>query len=240
MKNLKTKLADCKKSYDRWRGKRRFRNRDVTKASFLYYFIIISSVLMFGYAIISLLAKGLPFWITFLPLIILAAYLIFAFIRKNWRMMWLYVSDMEQGRLLLYLNDHTAFSTEHKRRLVNWVYPKSNYVRNELLLKLKEDVKNGIELSAKERLQINRKAVFCPQQLLDGVNKAFLVDALIYAHENILPLDDDLRDKLELTDDNIMKFDLRAEIDKCRRKEDRKKYDKLIEIGMRKVKENGN
>ena len=62
-----------------------------------------------------------------------------------------------------------------------------------------------------------RRPVACPQQLLDSFNKAMLVNALIYAHTNIHLLDDHLRDLLELTDENMANFDLKKEIDRCKK-----------------------
>ena len=58
--------------------------------------------------------------------------------------------------------------------------------------------------------------VTCPQQLLDGFNKTMLVNALIWAHTRIQVLDDEIRDILELTDENIEAFDIYKEIAKIK------------------------
>ena len=77
---------------------------------------------------------------------------------------------------------------------------------------------NGVALSRYEKVFGGYKTVSCPQQILDGFNKAMLVNALIYAHTNIHLLDQELREIMELTDENMAAFDLNVEIDKCRKK----------------------
>ncbi|MEN6621974.1 MAG: hypothetical protein ABFD50_10540, partial [Smithella sp.] len=70
-----------------------------------------------------------------------------------------------------------------------------------------------------------------PQQLLDGFNKALLVHTLIYCHQNIQVLDPEIREIMDLTDDHIHSFDLQAEINRCRTREEREKIEKYMEIG---------
>ena len=77
------------------------------------------------------------------------------------------------------------------------------------------------------------KVVFCPQQIKLGFNEAMLINALIYAHQNILTLDDELRDIMNLTDDNILAFDIMKEAKKAGYDE----YERLVEIGKRKSQE---
>jgi hypothetical protein len=103
-------------------------------------------------------------------------------------------------------------------KLINWVYLRRKRVRNETSLRLRDKVMNGEKLNPEERVLIRYKAVICPQQLLDGFNKAHLVNALIYAHVNIHLLDQELRDILELTDENMFSFRMNDEIEKCKKK----------------------
>jgi len=141
---------------------------------------------------------------------------------------------------LLRLNDYTHYSEEHKLRLLKWVYTGRRRVRNERILFLGDKVANGEKLTRSEKREIKRKVVTCPQQLLDGINKAILISVLIYAHEYIRVLDDDLRDLLELTDENMMKFNLSKEIDRCRVEERQEKISKYTKIGMEKLKNKTN
>ena len=72
--------------------------------------------------------------------------------------------------------------------------------------------------------------------MLDGINKAILINALIDAHKNISVLDDELREILELTDENMEKFNMSREINRCKKQEYAKNYDKLMEIGSQDLK----
>jgi len=215
--------------------KKQIKNRTVSKANFLYMYVIFGGIAMFLYGI-SCIFTGWPLKYTFLPIGFLVGWFLGVFTVKNIRSFWMYISDVNQGRLHLALTDMTHFGTQNKERLVKWVYPKRNQIRNEIWLRLGEKVRTGQQLTKEEKKQAGKKVVICPQQVLDGVNKAILVNVLIWAHKNICVLDDEVREILELTDENMAKFNLSDEIDKCRKDEFKKKYDKLMEIGLSGVK----
>lgn len=195
----------------------RYENRNITKAKKLYWYLVISGIFMFLYAV-SCIFTHFPFLYTFTPIGLVFVYFLSILVQRNWKVIWLYVRDTEQGRLLLFLNQNTHFSEEHKMKLINWVYLRRKRVRNETSLKLRDKVMNGEKLDENERVLIRFKTVTCPQQLLDGFNKAHLVNALIWAHVNVHLLDQELRDILELTDEHMAAFDIQKEVDKCRKK----------------------
>ena len=199
------------------KAKKRFQNRNITKAKKLYWYLVLSGIFMFGYAI-SCLFTHFSFIYTFTPIVLILVYLFAILIRRNWKVIWLYVRDTEQGRLLLFLNQNTHFSEDHKMKLIQWVYLRRKTVRKEVSLKLRDKVMNGEKLNPEERILMGYKTVLCPQQILDGINKAILVNALIYAHVNIHILDQELRDILDLTDEHMASFRIQNEIDKCKKK----------------------
>jgi hypothetical protein len=213
--------------------KKQIKNRTITKARFLYLFVIFGGISMFVYGIGSFFIDSLPFWPAFTPVILALGYILGNFARKNIKSFWMFINDVEQGKLYIALTDMTHFSEQNKARLVGWVYPKRNQIRNETWLKLGEKVRNGIVLTKEEKKQARKTVVICPQQVLDGVSKAILVHTLIYAHKNICVLDDEVREILELTDENMEKFHIQDEIDKCRKEQYKKKYDRLLEIGLK-------
>ena len=126
-------------------------------------------------------------------------------------MIWVFVQNIERGRLLMLLNNSTTFEYTHKMKVIEWVYPRKNSIRMERWQELGQKINKTNE----DLKEFKKKQVFCPQQLLDGVQKLILVRALIYAHENIQVLDDELRQIMELTDENIDAFDFLAEVAKC-------------------------
>lgn len=222
----------------RWEYKKamwRFRNRKVTKSKVLYWYLIFTGVSGFLYAI-SCLITGFPYWFAFTPVLALIGYFILFMVRKNAKVIWMYVRDMDQGKLLMHLDKNTHYEEKHKIKVLDWIYLPRKTIRNERWLELSEKVRIGTELTKKEKVEIKCNVAYCPQQLLDGVNKAILVNALIWAHQNIQVLDDNLRDILELTDENMMKFDLNVEIDRCRTEESKDKIKKYKEKGMEIVK----
>ncbi|MCK5614699.1 hypothetical protein KAR91_73235 [Candidatus Pacearchaeota archaeon] len=233
-----------KEKYNDWKKKRtykkimkRYRNPNVNRAKYLYLYVIFGAIGGLLY-IISCLFTGLP-WIWGLsPLVILLLWILLYFIKKNWKMFWVFIRNIERGRLLLALNETTEWSYEHKMKVLRWIYLPKRTIRNERLLKLGEKVRTGQKLSKAEKREIKCRAVSCPQQILDGVNKLFLVNALIYAHRNIQVIDDELRDILELSDENMRKFNLQSEINKCKTKESKAEIDKLTRIGKKKAKQN--
>jgi hypothetical protein len=79
-------------------------------------------------------------------------------------------------------------------------------------------VAEGGSLTKKEKRLMRKKIAFCPQQLLDGFNRAILINALIYAHVNISLLDQEVRDKLDLTDEHMASFRIKDEIERCKTK----------------------
>lgn len=221
--------------------KKQIKNRTITKARFLYLYFVIAGIVMFLYAVASLVTRfftdiNLPVWYAALPIVFLLLWFIGVMTVKNYKMFWLYIYDTQQGRLMLNLIDSTHFGQAHRERLVQWVYLRRKSIRNETWLKLSEKVRNGIELTKDEKKMFKFKVRSCPQQLLDGVNKAILVNALIWAHKNIQVLDDEIREIMELTDENMEKFSLSKEINRCRKREYAENYDKLIEKGMQDIK----
>jgi hypothetical protein len=195
----------------------RYQNRNITKAKKLYWYLVLSGIFMFSYSI-SCLFTHFPFLYTFTPVGLLLGYFSLLMLKRNWKVIWLYIRDTEQGRLLLFLNNQTHFSEEHKLKLIQWVYLRRKCIRNETKLKLTNKVMNGEKLNTEERTLIKFKTVSCPQQLLDGFSKAHLVNALIWAHVNVHLLDQELRDILELTDENMSSFRILDEVEKCKKK----------------------
>ena len=215
--------------------RKKIKNRSITKARFLYLYFIIGGIAMFVYATARVLLSffteiNLPVWYTPLPIALLLVWFIGIFAVKNYKMFWLYIKDVQQGRLMLYLGDSTHFGHIHKDKIVKWVYLPRKSIRNETWLKLSQKVQSGIELTKQEKRQYKYKVRILPQQVKDGINQAILVNALIYAHKNIHVLDDEVRDILELTDENMAKFDLRREIDRCRKKEYQEDYNRRMKI----------
>ena len=199
------------------KAKKRFQDRNVKKATNIYLYFMGSGVFMLLY-LIAWVAFKVPFVYLFTPLYLIAGYAVFFFLKKNWKLIWLYVRDIDQGRLMLFLNENTHWSYAHKLGVVNWVYLRNKTIRRENRAELSNKVMNGVALSRYEKVFGGYKTVSCPQQILDGFNKAMLVNALIYAHTNIHLLDQELREIMELTDENMAAFDLNVEIDKCRKK----------------------
>lgn len=193
---------------------KKFRNRSLTKAKILFIYIIGAAIVSALYAV-SCLFTGFSYWYAVIPYSLLFVYLIGLFLYKNWRMILVFLQSTERGRLLMFLNDSTHWQYTHKMRVVEWVYLRRNYIRNEQRLKLNNMVMEGEKLSDYEKKEMKKKVVICPQQLLDGFNKAILVNALIYAHRNIQVLDDEIRDILELTDEHMDAFNMNEEIAKC-------------------------
>ena len=192
---------------------KKFRSRSVTKAKLLFIYIIGAGIVSFIYAI-SCVFTGLSFWYAALPYSLLFVYGMGVFVWKNWRMIWVFIQNIERGRMLMLLNNSTAFEYSHKMRVIEWIYPRSNQVRFERWQELgQKPDKTKAELK-----EFRREQVKCPQQLLDGVQKLILVRSLIYAHENIQVLDDELRRIMELTDENIDAFDFLKEVAKCENK----------------------
>lgn len=215
--------------------RKQIKNRTITKARFLYLYFIIAGAGMFTYAITSVLLSffadiHISLWYTPLPVALLIVWFLGIFAAKNYKMFWLYIKDVQQGRLMLYLIDNTHFGAIHRDKIVKWVYLPRKSIRNETWLKLSQKVQSGIELTKQEKRQYKYKVRILPQQVKDGINQAILVNALIYAHKNIHVLDDEVRDILELTDENMAKFDLRREIDRCRKKEYQEDYDRRMKI----------
>lgn len=186
---------------------KKFRSRSVTKAKLLFIYIIGGGIMSALYAV-SCLFTGLSYWFAALPYSLLILYGIGVFIWKNWKMIWVFIQNVERGRLLMLLNNSTAFEYTHKMRVIKWIYPRKNQIRFERW----QEIGQKSDKSKEEIKEFGKNQVKCPQQLLDGVQKLILVRALIYAHENIQVLDDELRRIMELTDENIDSFDFLAEV----------------------------
>lgn len=215
-------------------GKRIQKSRKVTRAKFFYLYVIIGSIAGLSYFIAAIFL-GLPKHWALSPLYLLGGFIVGRFLMKNWKLMLLYVSDVSQGKLLMFLNDNTHWNDEQKIKVINWVYLKRKTVRKETFAKISEKVRTNIAITDEEKSKYGYKSVFCPQQIQLGFNYALLIHALIYAHNNIQVLDDELRDLMELTDDHILCFDILKEREKAGGAE----FDKYMEIGKR-VSENLN
>lgn len=232
---------ELKKKYQEWNKRRKVKkamrrmNRSVTRSKVIYGIFVYGGIVGFVYGI-SCIFTGLPWIFALTPLVVILAAFIFQSLKKNWKLIGLYVRDMEQGRLMLYLNNHTVWSYEHKMKAVNWVYLRRKTIRNERRLYLNNKLHDGEKLTDKESVEYACKAVYCPQQIMDGVNKAFFVDALIWSHRNNQVLDENLREIMELTDDNIANFNLQKEINRCRADKNKKEEERLLEIGRKRSK----
>lgn len=200
---------------------------------------------MFVYALASVLTKAfteinLPLKYTPLPIVFLLFWFLGIMTVKNYKMLWVFIKDVQQGRLMLHLNDTTHFNQLHKDKIVKWVYLPRKSIRNETWLKLSQKVQSGIELTKQEKRQYKYKVRILPQQVKDGINQAILINALIWAHKNICVLDDEVRELLQLTDENMDKFDMNREIDRCKTKAYREDYEKRMKIGLEGLKESAN
>jgi hypothetical protein len=244
--NIGASLRNLKRRYLYKKAVWMSKGQRVTQMQLFYWGSIICGVSGFLYAI-SCIFTGLPYWHSILPVLLLLSYFPLVIIKKNFRAMAVYIFHPKRGRLLLYLNRPiiingirhyrpSHFSEEHKSRLLRWVYLSKNTVRKERWLFLGNKEKEGGKLTESEKKERGCKSVTCPQQLLDGFNKSILVDALIYAHKNIKPLDDNLREIMELTDENMDKFNIAVEIDRCRTDNRSPKVKKYEEIGMKIIK----
>lgn len=211
----------------------KIQNKGVKRASFATYYVVISAISMFIYGIVAA-TLHLPWEPVLIPPALVLLLFIGNLVIKNFRLIWMYITDQRRGRLMIRLNDYSAFEQEHKWRVVKWVYPNRRQTRNERKLELQNSVMNGGELNKYEKRELKRKTVFCPQQLLDGINKAFLVSNLIWAHEYVYFLDDEIREILGLTDEHIDKFDINTEIKRCKTKAHKKEYDRYVEIANKK------
>ena len=192
-----------------------YRTKSITRAKFLFLYIIGAGILSFIYAIFSLFTTY-PMWLAVIPYSLLIAYGIAAFVWKNWKMIWVFIQNVERGRLLMFLNSNTHFDYAHKMKVIEWIYPRDNSIRKESKLKLTNKLMEGKALSSEEKKLMRKRVVTCPQQLLDGFNKTMLVNTLIWAHTRIQVLDDEIRDIMELTDENIESFDIYVEIAKIK------------------------
>ena len=205
------------------------KNRKVTRARFLYLYVIISAIVGLAYFFTSFFIEGLPKLAALTPLYLIVGFVLYRFLVKNWKLIGLYISDMEQGRLLLFLNKSTHWTDDQKLKVVRWVYLKRRTVRKETHAKITNKLIENGELSKRESKMIAFKSVGCPQQMMLGFNEALLIHALIYAHQNIQILDEDLREIMKLTDEHILAFNLQSEYKKAGGSE----YEKYMEIGKK-------
>lgn len=224
-------IKTLKDKYHYQLAKWRYRNRSITRAKVLYWYVISAGISMFMYGV-SCVFTGLPWYYGVSPIALLVVYFVLYFIRKNWSLIWIYIKDVDQGKLLLHVNTNTNFEETHKRKLIQWVYLSRNRVRNERWLLLSEKVRIGEKLTMEETVEYKSKVVYLPQQLRDGINEAILINALIFAHLQIHILDDNCRSILDLTDANIAKFDLQKEINRCKVSEAQEASDKYAKKGM--------
>lgn len=208
------------------------KNRKVTKARFLYLYVIFGSILGFVYFISSIIMEW-PKHFALTPIYLLVVFLVLWFLKKNWKMIWFFIINVERGKLLLFLNKSTHWEESFKIKVSKWIILSKRRVRLETKNKITKKLMDGEELTREEQKLYKYKSVFCPQQMKLGFNEALLVNALIYTHRSIIPLDDEIRDIMNLTDDHILKFNLMSEYKKAGGNE----YDRLMKIGERKSKE---
>lgn len=232
MKWLKGLLERSKKwlkgLLDQIRGNHIMRNRKITTVKFLNYYVIFGAISGLCYFVVALIYDLPKHW-SFTPLYLLALAIFAYYGKRNATIIRLYITDMEQGKLLLYLNDHTHWSNDHKLKVIKWVYLRNNKTRQETKLKVLEKIKQGQEITKTEAMSVKSTAMFCPQQILDGFNKALLVSCLIHAHRFIQALDPEIREIMELTPEHILSFNLHTEAEKCKNE----KYQKLMEKGKK-------
>lgn len=207
-------------------------NRKVSKARFLYLYVIIGSLVGLIYFIVSIF-RGWPMHWALSPVYLILSYLVAHFLYNNWKMIWFYTINVERGKFILFLNKATHFEETHKIKVAKWAYPGKNKIRKETHDIIAEKAMNGEELTKEEKKLLKKSVIACPQQPRLGFNEALLVHSLIYAHQNIQPLDDEIRDIMKLTDENILKFDIMVEAKKAGLSE----YERMIEIGKRKSEE---
>jgi hypothetical protein len=211
-----------------FKKKEKIQNRKVTKARFLYLYTIFGAIFGLAYFMLSFFVD-IPWHWALSPLYGIVLFVVGRFVIKNWKLILLYVRDIEQGSLLLYLNDNTHWSEKHKMKVINWVYLRRKTVRQETYAKITGKLMDEGSLSKEEARKLKYRSVYCPQQIKDGFNEAMLVHVLIYAHRNIQVLDDDLREIMSLTDENMLAFSLSKEAEKATSK----KYQKMMETGKR-------
>lgn len=229
MKSLKLDIIQRLKSLFK---KDFIHNRKVTKARFLYLYTIFGSIVGLVYFVLSIF-WGWPKFLALSPVYLIILFIVFVFLRKNLKVIWFYVINVERGKMLMFLNRATHWEDEHKIKVANWIYPGRKKIRKEVHDILTKKVMDKEELTAIEKKMFGFTPVFCPQQIKDGFNQALLVHVLIYGHQNIQPLDEELREVMNLTDDNILKFDIMAE----RKKAGGNEFDKFMEIGKRRAEE---
>lgn len=207
-------------------------NKKVSRARWLYYYVVFGSIASLIYFVAAIF-RGYPKHFALSPIYLLVALLITHFIYKNFRLIWFFIVNVNRGSYLLYLNRATHWDEGQKMRVVKWAYPKGKHIRKETYDKIAKKLFEEKKISPDEAKRMKHKVVFCPQQMKLGFNEALLVNSLIHAHRYISPLDDDIRDIMNLTEDNILNFDLMREYNKAGGDE----YEKMLEVGKRKAAE---
>lgn len=195
---------------------KRYRTKSITKAKALFIYFIFAGIVSVIYAV-SCLFTGFSYWYAAIPYSLLIIYGLSIFVWKNWKMIWVFVQNVERGRVLVLLTNKSILEFNQRIELAEWIYPKRNQIRKERWQELgRKLLTEG--LTESEKKEINKKHVVCPQVMMDGVIKLTLVDFLIYAHENIQVLDDELREIMELSDEHIFSFDYDKEVAKIESK----------------------
>lgn len=210
---------------------KKMESKSVKRASFAWNYLVYGSIFSFLY-LVSSVFTGWNKLFSLLPFVGIVLWFLFVLIIKNWQIILMYLTNVQKGKLMLFLNSNTHFSNEHKLKLIEWVYLSKKTIRNERKLELIEKSRTH-ELTSEELRMLSFKTVYCPQQVRDGVNEAILVDSLIWAHENVLALDENIRQIMNLTDQHMLNFDLMSEINKCKVKVNDKKIEKYNEIAKK-------
>lgn len=179
---------------------------------------------------------------SFIPVYLVIVWLFFIMLKKNISLIKIFLGSfsIRRGVLYYYIDRMTAYSFDHKRKFVYWVYPSRNQVRNEETLDIRNKLMNGESISLLERKTVKKKTVFCPQQMMDGVNKLIIVDLLIYAHRNISALDSKILDIFKLTPERMSGFDYAEEVNRLKTRESRREYDRLVSIGKKNMEKDKN
>ena len=208
------------------------KSRKVSKARFLYLYIIFGSISSLVYFVLAIL-KGWPKHYGLTPFYLILAFLVVWFFYKNWKMIWFFVIDVDRGKLLLFLNKATQWEEGHKKTVAKWVYLDRRHIRDETFKRISKKAMDGEKLTKLEKKLYKKKVIMLPQQVTMHINEALLVHSLIFAHRNIHPLDQELREIMNLTDDNMLAFDIEKEAKKAGLDE----YERLVERGKKRAQE---
>lgn len=113
-----------------FRKRNKIANKNVERSNYLYHLILWGFPAGLIYFTISLFTS-LPWWPSLSALYIIVLFISIRLLLDNWLLMWLFISDTRQGRLLFRLNERTMWSKEHKLKFVKWTYLNRGTIRSE-------------------------------------------------------------------------------------------------------------